>query len=159
VQTLTTWKQRQKVAKRQKVLTIGLLVLTFLGGIGVGHWLGYKQSKVTQVTHELESTRFDLAKAKFALEKASEIADIRNNIEAVLLKILDVYSKHSKRVEIADRNTNKNKRDKAQRERALRWESEFSPLEDQLTQLENTLAALENREPRKFDLPVREFFR
>jgi hypothetical protein len=36
----------------------------------------------------------------------------------------------------------------------MMWESEFSPLKDHLTQLENTLSELENREPRDFDLPV-----
>jgi hypothetical protein len=34
------------------------------------------------------------------------------------------------------------------------WESEFSPLQDRLAQLENTLSELENRAPRDFDLPA-----
>jgi len=36
----------------------------------------------------------------------------------------------------------------------MMWESEFSPLKDHLTQLENTLSELEKREPRDFDLPA-----
>ena len=158
MQTMITWRHRKKTAKRQKVLTIGLAVLTFLCGTLAGYWWGYKHSKVNQVTYELERTKFDLAKAKFELEKTVKISDIRNNIEAVLLKILDVYSKYSKLVEAADKNVSKNKRDKTKRELEVMWESEFSPLKDQLTQLENTLSELENREPRGFDLPVMESF-
>ncbi len=162
MQTMTTWKHRKKAAKRQKVFTIGLAVLTFLCGIVPGYWWGYKHSKVHQLTDELERTRVDLAKAKFELEKAlkisdihtSKISDIHNNIEAVLLRIFDVYRKHSKVVEAADKNVSKNKKEKTKRELAMMWESEFSPLKDHLTQLENTLSELENREPRDFDLPV-----
>jgi hypothetical protein len=46
----------------------------------------------------------------------------------------------------------KNKKEKTKRELEMMWESEFSPLKDHLTQLENTLSELENREPRDFDL-------
>jgi hypothetical protein len=158
VQTTTTWRRRKKAAKRQKVLTIGLAVFTFLCGTLAGSWWGYKQSKVNQVTYELERTRFDLAKAKFALEKAVKISDIRTHIEAVLLKIFDVYRQQSKLVEAADKSASKNKRDKAKREREMTWESAFSPLKDQLAQLESTLSALENREPRDFGLPGMEPF-
>jgi hypothetical protein len=162
VQTMTPWKHRKKAAKRQKVFTIGLAVLTFLCGIVAGYWWSYKHSKVHQVAYELERTRVDLATAKFELEKASEISDIHtskisdihNNIEAVLLRIFDVYSKHSKLVEAADKNVSKNKKEKTKRELEMMWESEFSPLKDHLTKLENTLSELENREPRDFDLPT-----
>ena len=176
MQTMTTWKHRKKAAKRQKVFTIGLAVLTFLCGIVPGYWWGYKHSKVHQLTDELERTRVDLertrvdfertrvdlAKAKFELEKASKISDIHTskisdihyNIEAVLLKFFDVYRKHSKVVEAADKNVSKNKKGKTKRELEMIWESEFSPLKDHLTQLENTLSELENREPRDFDLPI-----
>ncbi len=92
MQTMTPWKQRKKTAKHQQVLTLGLAVLTFLCGTLAGSWWGYKHSKVNQVTSELERATFDLAKAKFELAKAGKIADIRNNMEAVLLKILDGYS-------------------------------------------------------------------
>ena len=169
MQTMTTWKHRKKAAKRQKVFTIGLAVLTFLCGIVPGYWWGYKHSKVHQLTDELERTRVDLertrvdlAKAKFELEKAlktseihtSKISDIHNNIEAVLLRIFDVYRKHSKIFEAADKNISKNKKEKTKRELEMMWESEFSPLKDHLTQLENTLSELEKREPRDFDLPA-----
>src|SRR5262245_33923188 len=125
---MTTWKHRQKAAKRQKVFTIGLAVLTFLCGIVVGHWWSSKHSTVQQLTRELERAHFELTKAKFALEKASKISDIRNNIEAVLLRIFGVYSKHSKLVEAADKNMSKNKKEKTKREVEMMWESEFSPL-------------------------------
>ena len=162
MQTMTTWKHRKKAAKRQKVFTIGLAVLTFLCGIVPGYWWGYKHSKVHQLTDELERTKVDLATAKFELEKAlkisdihtSKISDIHNNIEAVLLRIFDVYRKHSKVVEAAAKNVSKNKKDKTKQEVEMMWESEFSPLKDHLTQLENTLSELEKREPRDFDLPV-----
>jgi hypothetical protein len=163
VQTMTTWKHRKKAVKRQKkVLTIGLAVLTFLCGIVIGHWWGYKHSKVHQVAYELERTRADLTKAKFEMEKASKISDIHtskisdihNNIEVVLLKIFDVYRKHNKIVAAADKNVSKNKKEKTQQELEMMWESEFSPLKDHLTQLENTLSEVENREPRDFNLPV-----
>jgi hypothetical protein len=162
VQIMTTWKHQKKAAKRQKVFTIGLAVLTFLCGIVAGYWWSYKHSKVHQVAYELERTRVDLATAKFELEKASKISDIHtskisdihNNIEAVLLRIFDVYSKHSKLVEAADKNVSKNKKEKTKRELEMMWESEFSPLKDHLTKLENTLSELENREPRDFDLPT-----
>ena len=162
MQTMTTWKPRKKAAKRQKVFTIGLAVLTFLCGIVAGDWWGDKHSKVHQLTAELESTKVDLAKAKFELEQVSKasdshrakISDIHNNIEAVLLRFFDVYRKHSKIVEAADKNVSKNKKEKTKRELEMMWESEISPLKDHLTQLENTLSELENREPRDFDLPA-----
>ena len=163
MQTTTTWKQpRKKAAKRQKVFTIELALLTCLCGIVAGYWWGYKHSKVHQLTYELESTKLDLAKAKFELEKVSKmpaihiakISDIHNNIEAILLRFFDVYRKHSKVVEAADKNVSKNKKEKTKRELEIMWESEFSPLKDHLTQLENTLSELENREPRDFDLPA-----
>ena len=151
MQTMTPWKPRKKAAKRQKVFTIGLAVLTCLCGIVAGYWWGYKYSKVHQLTSELESTKLDLAKAELHRAK---ISDIHNNIEAVLLRFFDVYRKHSKVVEAADKNVSKNKKEKTKRELEMMWESEFSPLKDQLTQLENTLSELENREPRDFDLPA-----
>ena len=163
MQTMTTWKQpRKKAAKRQKVFTIGLAVLTCLCGIVAGYWWGYKYSKVHQLTSELESTKLDLAKAEFELEKVSKtsaihrakISDIHTNIEAVLLRFFDVYRKQSKVVEAADKNVSKNKKEKTKRELEMMWEAEFSPFKDQLTQLENTLSELENREPRDFDLPA-----
>ena len=163
VQTMTTWKHRKKAVKRQKkVLTIGLAVLTFLCGIVAGYWWDYKHSNVHQVAYELERTRIDLAKATFELDEASKISDIHtskisdihNNIEAVLLRIFDVYSKHSKIVAASDKNVGKNKKEKTKRELEMMWESEFSPLKDDLTQLENTLSEVEKREPRDFDLPA-----
>src|SRR5262249_53402257 len=123
-------------------------------GIVPGYWWGDKHSKVHQVAYELERTKVDLATAKFGLEKASKISDSHNNIEAVLLRIFDGYRKHSKVVEAADKNVSKNKKEKTKRELEMMWESEFSPLKDQLNQLENTLSALEKREPRDFDLPT-----
>ena len=150
----TTWKHRKKAAKRQKVLTIGLAVFTFLFGALAGHWWSSKHGTVQQVTHELERTQFDLAKAKSELEKMSKISDIRNNLEADVLQIFDVYRKHSKVVEAADKNVSKDKKEKTKRALEMMWESEFSPLKDHLAQLENTLSELENREPRDFDLPA-----
>ena len=159
MQTMTTWKQpRIKAAKRQKVFMMELAVLTFLCGIVAGYWLGYKHSKVHQLTYELEKTQRDLAQAKsqakLELEKVSKISDMHNNIETVLLRFFDVYRKHSKVVEAVDKNVSKNKRKKTKQELETMWESEFSPLKDHLTQLENTLSELENREPRDFDLPA-----
>ena len=122
MQTMTTtWKQpRKKAAKRQKVFTIGLVILTCLCGIVAGYWWGYKYSKVHQVTYELERTKLDLAKAKSELETApkmtaihiAKISDMHNNIEAALLRFFDVYRKHSKVVEAADKNVSKKKREK-----------------------------------------------
>jgi len=168
VQTMTPWKRRQKAAKRQKVLTIGLAVLLCLGGILAGDWWGSEHSIVKQLTYDLEKTQSDLDLAKHTLdrtraerdttrlewEKISKVSEIRKNMEAIFLKILDVHRKHSKLVEAADKNVSKNKRDKAKKELEMLWESEISPLKDQLTQLEHTLAELEQREPREFDLPA-----
>jgi len=154
VQTMRTLNRRKKAAKRQKVFTIELAILTFLCGIVAGYWSGYKHSKIHQVTYELERTKLDLGKAKFELEKVSKIPDIHNNIEAVLLRFFAVYRKHSKVVEAADKNVSKNRKERTKRELDIMWESESSPLKDDLTQLENTLAELENREPREFDLPA-----
>jgi hypothetical protein len=152
MQTMTTWKQRKKVAKRKKLFRIGLAAVPFFFGVLVGLWWNDKQSTVQQLTYDLMRAQFNLAQAKVELDKASKISDIRNNIDAVLLKILDVNSKQSKRVEVAEKNTNKKTREKAKRELEMRWASELSPLQDQLTQLEQTLSELENREPRNFDL-------
>ena len=154
----TTWKHRKTAAKRQKVLTIGLAVFTFLFGALAGHWWSSKHGTVQQLTHELERTQFDLAKAKSEREKMSKISDIRNNLEADVLQIFDVYRKHSKLVEAADKNVSKNIRDKTKRELEMLWKSDFPPLKDHLTQLESTLSKLENREPRDFDLPAMEPF-
>ncbi|HZM25561.1 MAG TPA: hypothetical protein VFC02_27675 [Anaerolineales bacterium] len=163
MQTMTTWKQpRKKAVKRQKVVTIGLAVLTCFCGIVAGYWWGYRYSKVHQLTFELERTKIDLTNAQFELEKVSKtsashitkISDMHNNIEADLLRFFDVFRKHSKVIEAADKNVSKDKKEKTKRELEMMWESEFSPLKDHLTQLENTLAGLENREPRDFDLPA-----
>ena len=154
----TTWKHRKKAAKRQKVLTIGLAVFTFLCGALAGHGWGSKHGTVQQVTHELERTQVDLAQAKSELEKMSKISDIRNNLEADVLQIFDVYRKHSKLVEAADKNVSKNIKDTTKRELEMLWKSDFPPLKAHLTQLESTLSKLENREPRDFDLPAMEPF-
>src|SRR5215831_14605563 len=107
---MTTWRQpRKKAAKRQKVFTIELAVLTCLCGIVAGYWWGYNPSKVHQLTYELERTKLDLAKAQFELEKVSKlpaihiakISDMHNNIEADLLRFFEVYRKHNKIVEAA----------------------------------------------------------
>jgi hypothetical protein len=161
----TTWKHRKKAAKRQKVLTIGLAVLIFLGGIVVGNWWGSERSIDKQLTYDLEKTKYDLAMAKYELdrtrvdldttrlewEKISKVSDIRKNIEAIFLKIFDVHREHSKLVEAAEKNSSKEKRNKTKRELEVMWKQEFSPLKDRLAQLENTLSELENREPRDFD--------
>ena len=152
MQTMTTWKQRKKVAKRQKLFRTGLAVVPFFFGVLVGLWWNDTQSTVQQLAYDLMRAQFDLTQAKVELDKASKISHIRHNIEAVLLKILDVHSKQSKRVEVVEKNMNKNTREQAKRELELRWASEVSPLQEQLTQLEQTLSELENREPRNFDL-------
>jgi hypothetical protein len=72
------------------------------------------------------------------------------------LKILDVYSKQSTLIEAANKNSNKEKRDKTIKELAMMWKQEFPPLQEHLTQLESALSALENREPRRFAIPVME---
>ena len=71
MQATTTWKPRKKAAKRQKVFTIELAVLTCLCGIVAGYWWGYKHSTVHQLTYELERTKLDLAKAKVELEQGT----------------------------------------------------------------------------------------
>src|SRR5262249_29590275 len=83
----TTWKHRKTAVQRQKVLTIGLAVFTFLFGALAGHWWSSKHGTVQQITHELERTQFDLAKAQSEREKMSKISDIRNNLEADVLQI------------------------------------------------------------------------
>ncbi len=168
MQTMSPWRHRQKAAKRQKVLTIGLAVLTFLCGIGAGDWWNSEHSMVKQLTYDLEKTQYDrdmaqhtldrtradLDTTRVELEKVSKVSDTRKNIEAIFLKTFDVQRKYSKIGEAADKNVSKNKRGKTKKELEVMWESEFSPLKDQLTQLENTLAELEQREPREFDLPA-----
>ena len=166
MQTMTTWRHRKKAAKRQKVLTIGLVVFTFLCGIVAGDWWNSEHSMVKQLRYDLEKTHYALNLAnhtldrtradrdttRVALEKISKVADIRKNSEAMFLKIFDLQRKYSKIVEAADKNVHKNQRGKTQKELEVMWESEFFPLQDQLTQLEHTLAALEQREPREFEL-------
>ena len=152
MQTMTPWKQRKKVAKRQKLFRIGLAAVPFFFGVFVGLWWNDTPSTVQQHTYDLMRAQFDLTHAKVALDKASKIANIRQNIEAVLFQILDVNSKQSKRLEVAEKNRNTNTREKAKRALELRWASELAPLQDQLTQLEQTLSELENREPRNVDL-------
>ena len=123
MQTMTTWRHRKKAAKRQKVLTIGLAVLIFLGGIGAGDWWGSEHSMVKQLTYDLEKTQYDRDMAKHTLdrtradldttrvelEKISKVSDTRKNIEAIFLKTFDVQRKYSKIVEAADKNVSKNK--------------------------------------------------
>jgi hypothetical protein len=168
MQTMTPWRHRQKAAKRQKVLTIGLVVLTFLCGIVAGNWwhsehsmgkqlrydLEKTQYALNMANHTLDRTRADLDTTRVALENISKVSDIRKNREAIFLKIFDLQSKYSKIVEAADKHVRKHQRGKTQKELEVMWESEFFPLQDQLTQLEHTLAALEQREPRKFELPA-----
>jgi hypothetical protein len=166
----TTWQRREKAAKRRKLLTLGLAVLLFLGGIVARDWWSAESSTVKQLTYDLEKTTYDLERAKYdlertrvdldavrlELEKTSKISDIRKNIEVRFLKILDVYSKQSILVEAANKNSSKEQRDKTIKELAMLWKQEFPPLQENLTQLESALSALENREPRKFTIPVME---
>ena len=168
MQTMTPWRHRQKAAKRQKVLTIGLAVFTFLCGIMVGAWWGDKHSMVKQLTDDLEKTHYDLTMAKQTLDKTradldttrvelkkiAKVSDIRKNMEANFLQIFDVQRKYSKIVEAAEKNVSKNKRGKTKKELEVMWESDIAPLQDQLTQLDHTLAELEQREPREFELPA-----
>jgi hypothetical protein len=158
MQTMTTWRHQRKAAKRQKVLTIGLAVFTFLCGIVAGDWWNSEDSRVKQLTYNLEMatyaldrTRVDLDTTRLEWEKISKVSDIRKNIEAIFLKIFDVHREHSKLVEAAEKNSSKEKRNKTKRELEVMWKQEFSPLKDRLAQLENTLSELENREPRDFD--------
>jgi hypothetical protein len=164
----TTWKRRDKAAKRRKLLTLGLAILLFLCGIVARDWWSAESSAVKQLTYDLAKTQYDLERAKYdlertrgaldttrlELEKTSKISDIRKNMEARFLKILDVYSKQSTLVEAANKNASKEKREKTIKEFAMLWKQELPPLQEHLTQLESALSALENREPRKFTIPV-----
>jgi predicted nucleic acid-binding Zn-ribbon protein len=165
---MTPWRYRQKAAKRQKVLMIGLTVLTFLCGVGAGDWWNSEHSMVKQLSYDLEKTQYDLNMAnhtldrtgadldttRVELEKISKISDLRKHSEAIFLQVFDLQRKYSKIVEAADKNVGKNKRGKTKKELEVMWESELSPLKDQLTQLDNTLAELEQRAPRVFELPA-----
>ena len=166
----TTWKRRAKAAKRRKLLTLGLAVLLFLCGIVARDWWSAEDSTVKQLTYDLEKTTYDLGRAKYELErtrveldttrleleKTSKIADIHKNMEVSFLKILDVYSKQSTLVEATNKNPGKEKREKTTKELAMMWKQEFPPLQEHLTQLERALSEIENREPRKFTIPVME---
>src|SRR5262245_6806733 len=106
--------------------------------------------------YELERTRGALDATRVELEKTAKISDIRKHIEVSFLKIFDVYRTQSTLSEAANKNSNKEKRDKTIKELAMMWKQEFPPLQENLTQLESTLAALENREPRQLTIPVME---
>ena len=150
----TTWKHRKKATDRNKLLTIGLAILTFLFGTLAGHWWSYKQSKVNQLAYELERTKFDLEKAKFDLEKIPKIVDIRNNIEATFVKIIGLYKKHDEVVSTLAKYPSQGDKNKIKEETEMIWKHEFPPLRDDLAQLESMLSQLENREPREFNLPA-----
>ena len=96
--------------------------------------------------------------ANFILSKISCLVPQAQNRVGSPLQIFDVYRKHSKLVEAADKNVSKNIRDKTKRELEMLWKADFPPLKDHLIQLESTLSKLENREPRDFDLPAMEPF-
>ena len=77
----TTWQRREKAAKRRKLLTLGLAVLLFLGGIVARDWWSAESSTVKQLTYDLEKTTYDLERAKYDLERT------RVDLDAVRLEL------------------------------------------------------------------------
>ena len=71
----TTWKRRDKAAKRRKLLTLGLAVLLFLGGIVARDWWSAESSTVKQLTYDLAKTQYDLERAKYDLERTRGALD------------------------------------------------------------------------------------
>jgi hypothetical protein len=84
--------------------------------------------------------------AKYELEKTKQALEVREKLEANILKVLDLYK---------SANTTNNEKDpikkaQLQQETRMKWTQKFPVFKNNIEQLEKLLAKLENREPRDF---------
>jgi predicted negative regulator of RcsB-dependent stress response len=121
--------------------------LTFVVGllIGVGGvWL-WTHRAVQQTRTALATATYHLNIAKYELDKLQKITDLRKELEANFTKILDPNRRSD---EANNGEDGKNKKNSAVQRIA---KNNISSLSESVVQLEEALAKLENREPRKFD--------
>ena len=136
-----------KLRKDRKTVSPLLPVLTFVVGVLLGAggvWL-WTQGAVKQARAALETTTYHLQMAKYELDRLHKITDLRKEIDTNVTKILDGNRKS------AEVNTGGNGKDKKSMEVQRMSKNNLSSLSEKVAQLEETLAKLENREPRKFD--------
>jgi len=123
------------------------LVLTFVVGllIGGGGMWRWTQKEVKQARTELETTTYHLNITRYELDKLQKITDLRKELDTNLTKILDVNRRSD------EGNNAENGKNKKSMEVQRISKNNISLLSGNVVQLEEALAKLENREPRKFD--------
>jgi hypothetical protein len=100
---------------------------------------------VQQTRTALATATYHLNIAKYELDKLQKITDLRKELEANFTKILDPNRRSD---EANNGEDGKNKKNSAVQRIA---KNNISSLSESVVQLEEALAKLENREPRKFD--------
>jgi hypothetical protein len=85
--------------------------------------------------------------AKYELEKTKQALEVREKLEANILKVLEIH-KNSDNV---GREKDPIKNEQLSREVRMEWKYKFPTIKNNIDQLESILAKLENREPRSFD--------
>lgn len=122
-------------------------VLTFVVGllIGVGGMWLWTHRTVQQARTELETTTYYLKITKYELDRLQKIIDLRKELDTNLTKILDANRRSD---EVNNRENGKNKKSMDVQRIS---KNNISFLSEDVVQLEEKLAKLENREPRKFD--------
>ena len=136
-----------KLRKNPRTVSPFLSVLTFVvgillgaGGVWLWQWRAVKQARAV-----LETTTYHLKIAQYELNRLQKITDLRKEIDANVTKILD-GNRRSDEV-----NNGENGKNKKSMEVQRIGKNNISSLSGNVAQLEETLAKLENREPRKFD--------
>jgi len=85
--------------------------------------------------------------AKYELEKAKQILDVREKLEGNILKVLEIY-RNSDNV---GQEKDPIKKEYLSRDVGRDWKYKFPIIKNNINQLESILAKLENRELRNFD--------
>jgi len=122
------------------------LGLTFVVGLLLGAggvWL-WTYRAVQQTRTELATATYHLNMAKYELDKLHKITDLRKELDANFTKILDVNSRSD------EANNGENGKYKKKIEGQRIAKNNISSWSESVMQLEEALAKLENREPRKF---------
>ena len=133
-------KNAPTVSPLLPVLTCAVGLLIGAGGV----WL-WTHGVVKQARTALETTTYHLQISKYELDRFQKITGLRKEIDANVMQILDGNSR-SDAVHNGENGKNKKRMDMQRR-----WKNTIASLSENVVQLEETLAKLENREPRKLD--------
>ena len=121
----------KKILSSTLLLVVGGVLTAFLGQSG---WLWEWRKTGTE-------------QAKYELDKTRQALEVREKIEANILKVLELYKKSDN----VSHEKDPTKEQQVLRELEMQWKYQFPTIKNNIDQLESILAKLENREPRNFD--------